>query len=83
MFYVYFLQSISYPDQIYTGYTTDIEQRIKNHNSGSTPHTAKYKPWRLHAYFAFEDKEIAYNFEKYLKTGSGRAFAKKKLWSNG
>ena len=80
MYFVYLLRSINFSNQIYIGYTTNIEQRIYVHNSGGSPHTAKYKPWKLHGYFAFEDKYIALNFERYLKSHSGKAFANKRLW---
>jgi putative endonuclease len=50
-------------------------------HEGGSPHTSKYRPWKLVAYFAFEEKSTAMAFEKYLKTGSGRAFAEKRLWS--
>jgi len=80
MYYVYLLVSIEYPDQIYIGYTKDVYQRFKTHNNGGSPHTAKYKPWSLVAYFAFENQPVALNFEKYLKSQSGRAFVKKKFF---
>jgi predicted GIY-YIG superfamily endonuclease len=80
MYYVYFINSIDYPDQIYIGYTADIKKRFATHNSGGCPHTAKYKPWKLVAYLGFPDKEVVLRFEKYLKSHAGKAFAKKRLW---
>ena len=80
MFYVYLLKSESHTDQRYTGFTTDLQQRFKKHNEGATVHTAKYRPWRLVAYFAFEEERKAREFEFYLKSGSGKAFANKRLW---
>ena len=80
MHYVYLLKSVNFPQNTYVGYTTNIKNRLKNHNEGGAIHTAKYKPWILHAYFGFNDKKLAQNFEKYLKSHSGRAFAKKRLW---
>ena len=79
MFYVYILRSIDFPDQKYTGFTENLETRLAKHNSGSVTHTSKYRPWRLQTYVAFSDKDKAINFEKYLKSGSGRAFSKKRL----
>ena len=79
MNYVYLLQSIEHPDQGYVGLTDDLRHRLKVHNSGGSPHTAKYKPWRLITYVAFSDKHKAVLFERYLKSHSGRAFAKKRL----
>jgi putative endonuclease len=79
MNYVYLLQSIAFPDESYTGLTDDLRTRFKEHNSGKSPHTAKFKRWRLVTYSAFSDEAKAVAFERYLKTGSGRAFAKKRL----
>lgn len=79
MYYVYILRSINHPDQVYYGNTHDMKQRIADHNSGKSPHTSKYAPWELECYIAFPDKQKAYDFEKYLKSHSGRAFAEKRL----
>jgi putative endonuclease len=81
MKYVYLLQSLSDPKQRYIGITSAIEKRLSAHNSGQSPHTAKYCPWALVGYMAFTDESKAAAFEKYLKSGSGRAFAEKRLWS--
>jgi putative endonuclease len=77
--YVYILQCIAEPDRFYTGFTTDLKTRLKEHNTGKVPHTAKFKPWRLGTYVGFSDKQRAIAFEKYLKSHSGRAFARKRL----
>lgn len=77
--YVYLIQSQNFPTQTYTGYTTDITQRLKDHNSGKSTHTHKYKPWELVSYTAFTSKEKAIAFESYLKPGSGRAFVARYL----
>ena len=74
MRYVYLLQSVPYPDQIYVGSTTDFRQRLKEHNTGKSPHTSKYKPWRDVVVVRFVDDAKASAFEWYLKSGSGRAF---------
>lgn len=79
MNYVYILQSASYPDQFYTGLCKDVEARLAAHNAGQSPHTAKFKPWRLLSHHYFERPETAAAFERYLKSGSGRAFANKHL----
>lgn len=79
MYYVYIIKSINHSEQIYVGCTEDINKRLSNHNSGTTPHTAKYKPWKLIMYLAFESKNKAYEFEEYLKSHSGRAFRDKRL----
>jgi putative endonuclease len=79
MKYVYLLESIEHPNESYVGLTDDLRARFKAHNSGQSPHTAKFKPWRLVSYVAFSDNEKAVAFERYLKSASGRAFAKKRL----
>ncbi|MEX0940746.1 MAG: GIY-YIG nuclease family protein [Candidatus Babeliales bacterium] len=79
MYYVYIIQSISHADQIYIGHTQDLKKRLSNHNNGTTTHTEKYKPWQLVMYLAFSNKEKAIEFEKYLKSHSGRAFRDKRL----
>jgi predicted GIY-YIG superfamily endonuclease len=80
MYFVYFLRSINNPNQTYIGFTTNIEQRLETYNSGGSIHTAKYRPWNLITYVAFEDQDKAKSFEKYVKVGSGNAWAKKHLW---
>ena len=80
MHYVYLLQSISHPNQRYIGETSDLKARLKKHNAGGVPHTSKFVPWKLQAYIAFPTRPPALTFERYLKTGSGRAFASRHLW---
>lgn len=80
MKFVYLIQSQTCPEQRYVGITQDIHKRLAAHNAGQSPHTAKYKPWKLVALVAFQDEQKAYAFEHYLKTGSGRAFANRHLW---
>jgi predicted GIY-YIG superfamily endonuclease len=79
MHFVYILRSISHPTQFYTGLCADVQSRLQAHNAGQSPHTSKYKPWRLLSYHWFESEETAAAFERYLKSGSGRAFAMKRL----
>jgi putative endonuclease len=76
MYYVYLLKSESHPSEQYVGLTRDLRRRLSYHNCGRSPHTAKFCPWFLIAYFAFAIEKRAITFEKYLKSGSGRAFAK-------
>jgi predicted GIY-YIG superfamily endonuclease len=78
-FYVYILQSEAIPGHFYTGITDNLQERLKKHNSGGVPHTAKFCPWRIKTAIAFTDRERAIKFERYLKSPSGRAFAKKRL----
>ncbi len=79
MYYVYLIQSINHPNQHYVGFSDDLRTRIRDHNWGNSIHTSKFKPWTLTCYFAFSDAKKAKVFEKYLKSGSGRAFLKKHL----
>jgi putative endonuclease len=79
MYYAYIIRSISEPKQIYTGVTADLKQRFHDHNAGKSTHTAKYVPWKLEFYAAFPDKQVAFEFERYLKSHSGRAFMNKRL----
>ena len=78
-FYVYILQSESDPGCFYVGITEDLKARLKKHNEGEVPHTAKNRPWRIKTAIAFTDEEQARAFERYLKTASGLAFARKRL----
>jgi putative endonuclease len=77
MHYVYTLESISVPGHFCIGYTTDLRQRIRKHQAEVSSHAAKYRPWKLKAYSAFETEKTATRFERYLKSGSGRAFCKR------
>jgi predicted GIY-YIG superfamily endonuclease len=79
MRYVYLLESIDCAGETYVGLTDDLRDRLSAHNAGQSPHTAKFKPWRLVTYIAFSDPEKAVAFERYMKTASGRAFARKRL----
>lgn len=79
MWYVYILHSIENPDQEYTGMTSELRQRLADHNSGKSKHTARFKPWKIIWFCAFDDKAKALGFETYLKSHSGRAFASKRL----
>ena len=76
-YYGYMLQSIDPPGHWYVGMAEDLSDRLKAHNAGKVPHTSKFAPWRIEAAVAFRDKPKAVAFEKYLKSQSGRAFAKK------
>jgi predicted GIY-YIG superfamily endonuclease len=79
MKYVYILQSLSAVERFYTGITDDLDARLSKHNAGAVTHTSKFRPWRIKSYVAFTDEARAIAFEKYLKSGSGRAFAKARL----
>lgn len=76
--YVYILKC-KY-DKLYTGCTSNLGERIKRHNLGKVESTKRLLPVSLVTYIAFDNKYRAYNFERYLKKGSGRAFAKRHLY---
>jgi putative endonuclease len=78
MHYVYILQSAC-GRHFYVGLTQNLPRRFASHNAGQSPHTAKFRPWRIRTYHAFDDRKRAEAFEKYLKSGSGRAFARKRF----
>jgi predicted GIY-YIG superfamily endonuclease len=80
VWYVYLLESEVFEGKRYVGLTSELKLRLSDHNAGNSPHTSKYIPWRLVAYVAFAEKAKATAFERYLKSGSGHAFAKKRLW---
>ena len=74
--FVYILRSLSAPERYYIGLTNDIAARLSAHNDGQSPQTARHRPWRLHLVMQFSSEDVAVRFEKFLKSGSGRAFAK-------
>jgi putative endonuclease len=78
MKYVYILESLD-AEHFYVGLADDVAARLVKHNAGEVPHTSKYRPWRINTYIAFSDEKRAVAFERYLKSGSGRAFARKHL----
>ena len=79
MIYVYTLNSQLNPERFYVGITHDLRARFAKHNAGEVTHTSKFTPWTLKTYTAFSDEKKAFAFEQYLKSASGRAFAKKRL----
>jgi len=77
--YVYTLQSRNFHNQNYTGQTSNLRERLNEHNAGKVPHTSKFRPWSIRSVTAFCERERAIQFERYLKSGSGRAFLKRHL----
>ena len=75
MYYVYLLQSAIDHRRRYTGFTRDLRTRLICHNAGQNQSTVNGRPWNLVGYFAFADERKALDFERYLKSGSGRTFA--------
>ena len=78
MHYVYALKSCD-SNNSYIGYSTDLKKRLADHNAGKSKHTAKFKPWEIVFYSAFSTKSKAIDFERYLKSASGKAFLRKRL----
>ena len=78
MHYVYILWS-SKSKIFYTGETSNLIERLSQHNNGLSPATKPHIPWDLVYYCAFKERKIALDFERYLKTGSGKAFMYKRL----
>ncbi|MDX2414586.1 MAG: GIY-YIG nuclease family protein, partial [Bacteroidales bacterium] len=76
MYYVYILKSLK-DGRLYKGVTKDIDQRIKEHNTGKTKSTRPYKPWEVVYFESFDNFESARQRELYLKSGSGREFLKR------
>jgi len=74
MFTVYVLRSLKDPENYYVGLTTDLDARLKDHNEGKSGHTLKYRPWEVIVTVNFKDQQKAEEFERHLKSGSGRAF---------
>lgn len=79
MYYVYIIKSVQFPEILYSGSTLDVQARLSVHNNGGSIYTKDYKPWELVWHCAFKTKEQALEFEKYLKSHSGRAFIQKRL----
>ncbi len=75
--YVYILVGESEPDRHYIGSTSDLNARLAAHNAGRVSHTSKYKPWSVETATAFHPQTKAIAFERYLKSGSGREFARR------
>ena len=80
MHYVYLIESLAVAGKRYVGVTSDLKSRLKEHNAGKSAFASPFAPWRLETYVAFTDHRKAEDFERYLKSGSGHAFARKRLW---
>ncbi len=81
MKYVHLLRSLSDPTQTYIGSTDNLSQRLNEHHSGKSTHTAKNVPWEIEVAIRFTNDNRAITFERYLKSGSGHAFAKRHFWT--
>ena len=74
---VYILRSVNHPNQRYVGSTADLPTRLCAHNAGLNRSTVRWKPWVVDVSIEFQNERLAIRFEKYLKSGSGHAFAKR------
>jgi len=79
MHFVYIIVSTTEPRRHYVGLTNNVKNRLIYHNQGFVRSTASYRPWRLRSAICFSRRSKAVDFERYLKTGSGNAFLKKRL----
>jgi predicted GIY-YIG superfamily endonuclease len=77
MWYVYFLQLNS--GNIYVGSTNDLRRRFESHQKGQVAATKSHLPASLKSYIAIQSEKNARDLEKYFKSGSGKAFAKKRF----
>ena len=77
--FVYVLRNAEVPPRHYTGVTSDVAKRLAEHNRGSCTHSAKYRPWTIDVVIEFPEERRAVAFERYLKSGSGVAFAHRHL----
>ena len=75
--FVYILKTVNPPVAYYVGVTSDFPARLEAHNLGLSPHTREKRPWRALVVVEFDEEESARQFERYLKTGSGREFARR------
>jgi putative endonuclease len=80
MRYVYLLQSQAFVRRRYVGVTSNLKQRIADHNAGKSPHTSKYIPWKLVTYVAFLKRTKSWDLRALLEIRFRHAFAKKRLW---
>ena len=78
--YVYLIKSKTDEGKKYVGITSNVNRRLHEHNQGKSIYTSKHRPWELVCVTWFKDVHKARKFERYLKIGSGHAFAKRHLW---
>jgi len=81
MYYTYVLHN-QITNKYYIGYTSDLKNRLNFHQKGKVKSTKSNKNYSLEWYCAFKTKQQALGFEKYLKTGSGIAFMKKRFFES-
>ena len=74
---VYILKTAQAPTRYYTGITTNLSSRLAEHNGGRCTYTARARRWEVVVSINFADRHRAIQFERYLKSGSGSAFARR------
>ncbi len=77
MFYVYYLRSQLFPDKTYIGFSSNLKQRLLDHNADKSIYTKQFRPWILAGFLGFDHESKALKFEKYLKSSAGRIFLKR------
>ena len=75
--FVYVLKSAQETSNFYVGLVSNVRTRLAAQNAGHCSHTAASRPWKTHVVIEFTDEAVAVRFERYLKSGSGRAFARR------
>lgn len=70
--FVYVIQSLAKPERHYVGLTADVASRLRDHNAGQSPQTAKHRPWKLVVYAGFASAALAERVVKDLKSASAR-----------
>ncbi len=77
--FVYIIRSVNHPDKRYVGVSADVSTRLDAHNAGQNRSTAPWRPWFVDVIIEFRTEPIALRFERFLKSGSGHAFADRHL----
>jgi predicted GIY-YIG superfamily endonuclease len=75
-----FLKALACPKSDMLDSPVILQNALKEHNAGKSPYTEAFKPWKLVVAIKFSDDQKADAFERYLKSGSGHAFAKRHFW---
>jgi putative endonuclease len=79
MFHVYVIVSERQTERYYIGFSSRPHDRLTEHNAGKNPSTSEFVRWKFAAIFSFPSEEQARHFERYLKSGSGRAFLRRHI----
>ncbi len=77
MFYVYYLRSKSFPEKTYIGFTSNLKQRLLDHNAGKSVYTKDFAPWVFIGFLGFDQEAKALRFERHLKSNAGRVFLRR------